>query len=244
MEVISSNKNQTIVQIKKLLDGKNTLLLEGSKIIAEAILSGITLNYLIVRDGEDITPFTADKTLIVTENVFKNLSDTVTPQGVLAVGEYEQKPLEKPLGNFLVLDTIQDPGNLGTLIRSASGTDFRDIFLINCANFTSSKVVRSSMGGLFRTNIFTFKTVQEFIDFAKKSNLNVAVCDMAGENLFDIKSKPKNLGIVVGNEGNGVSKELRDFAKTTIKIPMKNNLESLNAGVSGSIIMYYLDNLN
>ena len=145
--------------------------------------------------------------------------------------------------NFIVLDHIQDPGNLGTIIRSASGTSFKNIFLINCVDVFSQKVIRSSMGGIFKIKAKKFVSCNEFLSFALAQNLKYYVASMEGENLFGIKNKISNIGVAVGNEGNGVSSLIKDRAFKTISIPMQNGLESLNVGVSCSIIIYYLDNL-
>ena len=132
-----------------------------------------------------------------------------------------------------------NPGNVGTLIRSAVGTGFLDIYLISCASVTNPKTVRSTMGALFKANIY--EVDEKFVKTLKVWNQTVYVADMDGENIFET-SFQQNCGIIVGNEGQGVSDELIEIATNKISIPMKNNLESLNAGVSGSIIMYQIAN--
>ncbi|MBQ9792605.1 MAG: RNA methyltransferase [Clostridia bacterium] len=251
MEIITSVKNPLVVQTKKIRDeAKNKLFLENPKLINEAFLSNLTFDYVLIsKDKYDNLlqkfPYLSKlKLILVGENVVEHLSETKKPQGVIAIVDYSQKQLSKPEGNFIVLENLQDPGNLGTIIRSAKGTSYKDIYLINCVNYCNQKVVRSAMGNLFDVNLYTLNSTEEFITFSKENNLNLLVADMSGENLFEIKRQIPNYGVIIGNEGNGVSEELKTQANKIISIPMKNGLESLNAGVSCSIIIYYLDNLN
>ena len=158
----------------------------------------------------------------------------------MGVIKLQNRAIQPPNGNYLVLDELQDPGNVGTLIRSALGANFLDIYLLNSVNISNEKLIRSSMGAIFKTKIYQVSK-DEFISNYKKWNKPLYVCDMDGENIYKTHIS-NNAGIVVGNEGNGVSAEIRGISTGSISIPMKNGLESLNAGVSGSIIMYHLSN--
>lgn len=251
MDIITSVKNSLIVQTRKIKENPtNKLFIENPKLIKEAFLSKQVFDYVLI-DKDKFERITAEykfllnfKIFLVGNNVIEFLSDTKSPQGVVAIISFENNKVDVPKSNFIVLDNLQDPGNLGTIIRSAKGTTFTDIYLINCVNYCNQKVVRSAMGNLFDVKLHKINTTNEFIDFATKNNLNLAVADMSGENLFKIKNSASNLGIIIGNEGKGVSPELKNLAKNIISIPMKNGLESLNAGVCCSIIIYYLDNIN
>lgn len=250
MEIITSVKNEIVIKTKKIKQEPNgKLFLENPKLVSEAYKSKLEFDYCLISNTkyDDIIsnyPYLKnEKLIIVGDNIISSLTDTKSPQGLIAIVNFKEKPLNTPKNNFVVLENLQDAGNLGTIIRSCKGTDFSDIYLINSVSYYNQKVIRSAMGNLFDVNLFTFKTTTEFIDFATKNNLQLAVADMNGDNLYKIKSKPQNLGIVIGNEGNGVSSEMKTYCKKIISIPMKNNLESLNAGVSCSIIIYYLDNL-
>lgn len=249
MEVITSVKNPLIVKLKKLkenFDGK--LFLDNPKTIEEAYLLGYKVeNCLIDIEQKDkiLANFKFLNNLQITyvsSNVLKVLSDVKTPQGLVCIVEIKNKQLASPNNNFLVLENLQDPGNLGTIIRSARGTDFKDIYLINCVSPYNQKVVRSTMGALFHQNIYFFNSTKDFIEFAKQNNLKLCVGDMAGENLFKFNTPKEKFGVVIGNEGKGVSKELKEFAEIKVSIPMKNNLESLNAAVACAILIYYFDN--
>ncbi len=250
MEIITSIKNELIVKTKKIkLEPNGKLFLENPKLIKEAYLSNLVINYVLISQNKYenlIRDYSFLKNLnlfIVGENIIEGLSDTKTPQGVIAIVEFKEKELKVPNNNFIVLENLQDAGNLGTIIRSCRGTNFKDIYLINCVSFYNQKVIRSAMGNLFDVNLYNFKSIDNFIQFSKENNLDLCVADLKGQNLFDIKEKPSKLGIVIGNEGNGVSNQMKEVCNKFISIPMKNGLESLNAGVSCSIIIYYLDNL-
>ena len=251
MEIITSVKNPLVVQTKKIKEeAKNKLFLENPKLINEAFVSNLTFDYVLIsKDKYEVLlqrfPYLEGLNLIlVGENVIEHLSDTKKPQGVIAIVDYSQKELSKPTGNFIVLENLQDPGNLGTIIRSAKGTNFKDIYLINCVNYCNQKVIRSAMGNIFDVNLYSLSSTKDFIEFSKQNKLSLLVADMSGKNLFEIDRPLSNYGVIIGNEGNGVSEDLKAIANKVISIPMKNGLESLNAGVSCSIIIYYLDNLN
>lgn len=249
-DVISSNQNNLVKEVIKIKnEPASSLFVEGTKLIREALNSGHAIEYCLISEKvlEEITlmsPYILQYPYyVVSEKVISKICDTMSPQGIVAIINF--KFVEGTIdGNFIVLDNIQDPGNMGNIIRSASGTRFRDICLINGANPLNQKVVRSTMGRLFSVNIYKFQSHDDFISFSKINNLHYYSCSMQGEDIFSIKKFDNRCGIVIGNEGNGVSDKLKSTSKGTISIPMKNNLESLNASVSLGIIAYYLDNLN
>ncbi len=250
MEIITSVKNSLIVQTKNIKENPNNkLFIENPKLIKEAFLANQSFDYVLIAEDK-VEKFKTEyeflfncKYFIVGKNVLQHLSDTKTPQGVIAIINFDDKVLKAPKSNFLVLENIQDPGNLGTIIRSAKGTTFTDIYLINCVNYLNQKVIRSAMGNIFDVNLYKINNTKTFIDFATNNKLNLMIADMSGENLYNIKKQLTNVGIVIGNEGKGISLEMRQIVNKSISIPMKNGLESLNAGVSCSIIIYYLDNI-
>lgn len=245
MQYITSNQNSLIKEVSSYKDGKDGYaLIEGTKIIKEIAKYDIYCNMIFVIDEiyDSLKSYINDncQVYIVTNNVIEKLSYTKTSQGVVGVVKLEDKELQAPQGNFLVLDNLQDPGNFGTICRSALGADFRDIYVINCPNYKSSKMIRSSMGTVFGLNIYSV-TYEELDYLIKQNNLSLLVADLDGENIFDYTPKGQ-FGIAIGNEGNGVSESVIKLANKKITIPMKNNLESLNAGVSSAICMYCLSN--
>lgn len=250
MEIITSIKNPIIVKTLKIKkDCKNKIFLEGVKLILDALDYGLNIDYLLIcKDKEEFFkekyPFLFEKTAyIISNNVLNSLCDTNTPQGIVAIFDFKKFDIDIPKNNFIVLDNIQDPGNLGTIIRSASGTSFKELFLINCVNPFNQKVIRSSMGGIFKEKIYFINSIKDFISFATNNKLKLLVATMEGSNIFEFSKPESPFGLVVGNEGKGVSPELKNITTNKISIPMKNGLESLNAGVSCSIIIYCLDNM-
>lgn len=238
--LITSAKNELIKSLKKQIKEKEVICLDNPKIIAEASENGVDFLYLFKRDGYCLQQTFNCECITLSENVFEALSTTENSQGLLAIVRLKSHSLKPPQGDFLVLDNIQDPGNVGTLIRSALGANFLDIYLLDSAKICGDKVVRSSMGTIFKTRCYEI-TKQEFLDSFKNWGKKLYTCDMYGENIYKT-TFGDNIGIVVGNEGQGVSREIESICTNKISIPMQNNLESLNAGVSGSIIMYEIAN--
>jgi TrmH family RNA methyltransferase len=169
----------------------------------------------------------------LSDRLFDRLSDTVTPQGVLAVLEL---PAPKPLsdGNILVLDGLRDPGNVGTLMRTAAACGINDIVLKDSSDAFLPKVIRASMGTVFKLNIIPY--AKGLLD-----GRNILILDMEGESLFDY-GKLSNFALVVGSEAEGVSEELKAYPHTVLSLPMANAVESLNAAVAGSVAMYTMRN--
>ncbi len=232
--MITSSKNDFIKKLKELKSQKNILCLDNPKLVEEARNAGWQILHTLKT--QDIQNGYPNET-IVSENVLNIFTNTKTSQGVVAFVLFKQNLLKPPLGNFLVLDNVQDPGNVGTLIRSAVGANFLDIYLINCASVTLDKTIRSTMGAIFKCNVYEVK--KDFLDTLKSWNKRIFVTTMQGKNIYDVPF-PQNVGLIIGNEGHGVSEKLKEIATDNISLPMQNNLESLNAGTSGSIMMYQI----
>lgn len=254
MEKITSTSNSKIMLYSKLNQKKyrdeyNMFLLENYKLIVEALERNEKIETIIIREDfeqkyKEIILKENNRVLIVPNNVFAKISDTVTSQGIIAVAsKKEPVPLSKIKGKTLVLDRIQDAGNVGTLIRSALGFGFENVILLDSVDIYSPKVVRSSGGGIFSLNFIAIQE-KELIFYINNSNFAIFIADMYGENLYKLKNTPNNLMLIVGNEGQGVSNNLKALATHTLSIPMSSNLESLNAGVSGSIIMSYISEIS
>ena len=140
---------------------------------------------------------------------------------------------------ILVLDRISDPGNMGTIIRTAAAAGFHEIALIDCCDPYNPKTVRSSSGGIFYVDLYPI-SVEELFDECKKTDTKIYITDMAGENIFNMQNIDEKYALVIGNEGGGVSDKMESLSSRTISLPMKSQMESLNAGVSASVIMYIL----
>ena len=223
---------------KQKRENRFLLFLDNVKIITDAIDKGLQPKYIFVSDeslnkwGEGYPVYKVDKTVI------EQLSDTKTPQGVVCVADYIQNKLNKPTGNFLVMDGIQDPGNAGSLIRTACACGFSEVYMLSSVAVTNPKLIRSSVGTIFDIKIYEISR-EEFAEFAKVNKLNLVKADMDGKNVFKTEFKTQ-VGVVVGNEGQGVSKPISDICKFSVRIPMQK-VESLNAAISGSIIMYEIN---
>lgn len=231
--MLTSTQNEQIKYLRKLKQEKDILCLDNPKLIDEAIKSNWDILFLLKTSN--VLKVYTNNDIIVSDNIIKVFTNTKTTQGVVAFIRFKKISLKPPDGNFLILDNVQDPGNVGTLIRSAVGANFKDIYLISCASVTLDKTIRSTMGAIFKCNIYEVDSC--FINTLKQWNKKIYVADMNGESIY-YHNFPNNIGVIIGNEGHGVSDDLKKISTNTISIPMQNNLESLNAGVSGSIIMY------
>lgn len=240
MEVITSLDNKHIKNLSKLLikkyrDQEDMFLVEGEHLVEEASKAGKLLEVIKTDDYErdfDV------KTTVVTYDVLKKLSSSVTPQKVIGV---VKKLDEKEYGDkVLILDNLQDPGNLGTIIRSSVAFNVDTIVLSeNCVDLYNDKVIRASEGMIFSINVIK-RNIDEFIDELHKEDymvLGTRVTD--GENIKNI-DVPSKVAIVMGNEGTGVRSEILDKCDKYLYIPMNESCESLNVGVATSIILYEL----
>lgn len=239
--MITSKDNEKIKFLKTLKRDKNYLFLDSPKLIDEAFNAGFKIEFLIVNKEKynSVKNYNCE-VVEVCNKIFENFTSTESSQGVVAIVKNKKNELKTPTGNFLVLDGLQDPGNVGTLMRSAVGAGFTSVYLLESVNTLNEKLVRSSMGAIFKLEIFEC-TREEFTSFAKENlkEIKIYSCDLTGENIFNAKVSGK-FGLILGNEGNGITNEIKKLASKTISIPMKNNLESLNVAVAGSLIMFEL----
>ena len=236
--LITSKSNPLIKSVAALADKKyrkhyNQYIVEGIKTVRECIEAGCDIERIICEEGfkDDFEGAT-----VVSESVFKSISAEKTPQGVLAVVKIPQTDLKPPEKSCILLDCLQDPGNLGTVIRTANAAGYDEIYLINSADPYSPKAVRASMSGIFFVNIYQGDR-DEILDALK--GIPLICADMNGENIFEF-SPPERFCLCIGNEGSGISNEIKKQALYTVKIPMRGTCESLNAAVSAGIAMYAL----
>lgn len=240
--VYTSKQNSTIKKIASLKDKKfrqkyGLYISEGIKPVNDAIKLNMPIKYIVlVQDIADKIIENTFETLIVTSEVFSYLTTEITPQGVLCVIETGEEKLSKPSGNAVLLDGVQDPGNVGTIIRSCLAFGYKDIYLVNCCDAYSPKVVRSSMSAIYSVNLHK-GNLQEILDVLQ--GYKIIVADMVGESLREFKVEG-NFVLCMGSEGNGVSNELYSKRDRVVSIPMNELSESLNVSVATSIIMYEL----
>ena len=254
MQVISSKDNEFVKHIKKLKDKKyrdmnKEFIIEGIKLIREAIEEKAEIKQIVICDNcldSDIIPkelmyeIAKYECIYVTENIFKTISDVNTPQGILAIigRNTTEAEIDYSQDIIVALDDIQDPGNLGTILRTVDSANLKQIIVsADTADCYNPKVVRSTMGAIFRVNIIETAELETTLKEIKKHKFDVIVTSLDTEkSIYDIKYNKKV--IVIGNEANGVSKEIQEMADTKVKIPMLGKTESLNASVATAIIVY------
>lgn len=240
IESITSIDNKRIKEYRKLKQKKfrnkeRKYIIESKKMVLEAIELGAEIETLILHKSIEERLF--DNQVLVSHDIFNSLTSLESPDGYMAIVKIPEKPNINDIGDrVLVLDRIQDPGNLGTLIRSAEAFEFNDIVLINCVDLYNDKTLRSTMGSIYRLK-FYYMNNDDFIEFALDKNTYLA--DMDGRDYRHIKFR-KPINLVIGNEANGISEQIKGIEGQIVSIPMKGKIESLNAGVSGSIIMSYI----
>lgn len=180
---------------------------------------------------------------LTAENVFEKLSETKSPQGVLALvkmKEYELADLIKSKDNplFLVLENLQDPGNLGTILRTAEGAGADGVIMSrDTVDIYNPKVVRSTMGSLFRMPFVCVEDIFEAVSQLKKNGITVYAAHLSGEGFYE-KDYRKGTAFLIGNEGNGLTDALTKQADEKIKIPMRGKVESLNAAIAATLMAY------
>ncbi len=254
MQGITSKDNEFIKHIKKLKDKKyrdisNEYVIEGIKLVAEAIQEKAPIKKVILCDDceknavipKDLMYEIAKQECIyVSEKVFKYLSEVQTPQGILAIIEKNAQDTEIDYTQDIIvaLDDVQDPGNLGTILRTVDSIGLTQILVSKgTADAYNPKVVRSTMGAIFRVKIIECENLKQTLKEIKKHKFKIVVSSLQTENtIYDINYNKKV--IVIGNEANGVEQEIQDLADEKIKIPMLGKTESLNASVATGIILY------
>ncbi|MDY6313856.1 MAG: RNA methyltransferase [Clostridia bacterium] len=236
--LISSRENKLVKYVKKLnkrsfRDETGQFLAEGERLVRDLSEKGAQIDLLFMLSGCDFG-ISAKESFEVTENVLSAMADTENPQGVLAVvkkPEYTVSDISDPV---VICDRVSDPGNLGTIIRTADSAGFGAVVLLpGCADVYSPKAVRSTMGSLYGIPI-----VKCGIDDVKKKGLEIVCADLHKSScIYDYDLK-KPFAVVIGNEANGVSDEIRNICDGRIKIPMLGSSESLNAAVSFAVTAY------
>ena len=239
--IITSLDNAKIVEVEKLYDKKYRRLtgryvVEGARLVTDAFKHGAEVVSVYVRES-NAQDFAFDNQTVVSDKVFAKMCDTVNSQGVLAVVEMHECELTKPHGNCLVLDGLQDPGNVGTLIRTAVACGFTVIYAVNSVDLYSPKVIRSAMSAHFCIKLHELESIEQA--FAFMDGVETVSAHMGGTNVFSARFA-KRVALILGNEGNGLSDYSLKHATKTVALPMENGFESLNVAVAGSVIMYQI----
>lgn len=254
MQVITSKDNEIVKNIKKLKekkyrDDKKQFIVEGIRLVAEAVEEKTNIDCIVICedcvnnggiDKKLLYEIAKYKCIYVKENVFLTLTDVSNPQGILAVINRKDNELNIDYSqDFVVaLDGIQDPGNLGTILRTVDSAGLNQIIVSKTtADCYNPKVVRSTMGGIFRVNIIKVDNLADTLKQMQKNKFEVVVTSLdTNESMYDINYNKKV--VVIGNEANGVTKEIQNLADKKVIIPMLGKTESLNASVAAGIMIY------
>ena len=252
--VIKSRDNPLIKEAAALVSDKKTrkstglFVAEGARLCSEAAKSGAhVLRVFITEEAEKRYPEyvkdlldTAEEVFYITESVAEKISDTKTPQGVFAVCRFaEKEPDLSGNGVFVLLSELQDPGNIGTVLRTCEAMNVKGVFLCSCADVLSPKVLRSSMGCLFRLPIKVTQSTEEVLSVLKSAGITTYASALStkAKLLTETKFGSRSC-VLIGNEGNGLSEKVISLCDNTVMIPMPGKAESLNAASAAAILIY------
>ena len=251
--MIESKSNQQVKHVAQLQAKARTrrqeksFVVEGPRMVSETPAHLLQKVYVTVGASEEvrsaIAGIDASRIEEVTESVYAAMSETVTPQGVLAIVTMPEYPVEtffqKENGLYLILENIQDPGNLGTMMRTAEGAGVDGIIMSrDTVDLFSPKVVRSTMGSLYRMPFLITEDLSATIADMKARGICVYAAHLQGSKFYDEFSYKQASAFLIGNEGNGLRRETADMATEYLKIPMAGSLESLNAAMAAGVLMY------
>ena len=254
MQVITSKDNELIKHIKKLKDKKhrdesNEYIIEGVKLIEEAVKENAKIKKIIICEDTTRTyeipthimyEIAKYECVYVTDKIFASITQVTKPQGIMAIigRNNNENNIDYSQDIIVALDDIQDPGNLGTILRTVDSIGLNQILVSKgTADCYNPKVVRSTMGAIFRIKIIECEDLEQTLKETQKNNFKLVVSSLQTNNcLYDINFDKKV--IIIGNEANGVEPQIQEMADEKIKIPMLGKTESLNASVATGIILY------
>ena len=244
--IIESNQNKIIKEVnslkaKKERDKTGLFILEGKRLVDE-IPNSWEIKYLLKAESysEDIN---FENFYTVKDSLFEKISETVNPQGILAVChikefdvtnvDYSNSPF------FVVLENVTDPGNMGTLIRTADAAGADGIFLSKgCVDIYNPKVIRATMGSIFHLPIYRNLNLMDLMEDFKNNNVKTLAAHLKGTSTPYKVDMTTACAVIIGNEANGLSDEISEMASDLVKIPMPGKAESMNAGIAGGILIY------
>ena len=256
--MITSTANQQVkhlIQLQnkgKLRDEEGLFVLEGKKVFDELLryrpeflvmtyLSESFYKQLIETEPEYLNGIPYE---ILADSVFREAAETVTPQGILAIvkqPKYELEALlEKSEGRFVFLENLRDPGNLGTILRTAEGAGMTGVILSKgSVDIFNPKVIRSTMGSIFRVPFLYVEDTLAAMKILQDNGVTLYAAYLSGSEEYDKIAYAKRSAIMIGNEANGLTAEVAEAADVRVRIPMSGELESLNAAVAAAILMYH-----
>ena len=244
--IIESNQNKIIKEVnslkaKKERDKTGLFILEGKRLVDE-IPNSWEIKYLLKAESysEDIN---FENVYTVKDSLFEKISETVNPQGILAVchiKEYDVTNVDYSNSPFfVVLENVTDPGNMGTLIRTADAAGADGIFLSKgCVDIYNPKVIRATMGSIFHLPIYRNLNLMDLMEDFKNNNVKTLAAHLKGTSTPYKVDMTTACAVIIGNEANGLSDEISEMASDLVKIPMPGKAESMNAGIAGGILIY------
>ena len=242
-ERISSRKNPLLQQVKKLLTSRaerrktGLFVGDGVKLLEEAVKYGAELQTVILSEGIEAAVPEGVRTVRVPEDVMASISPMEAPQGAMFLAKIPAQQDFQPKKGLLILDGVQDPGNIGTILRTADAMDVSVVLLDGCADPWSWKVVRSTMGAAFRAPVFQAGW-EEVLGKCREAGIPIGVTALS-DRAVDIRSADlAEMALVIGSEGRGVRKEVLENADRELIIPMNPHCESLNAAIAAAIVMW------
>ena len=250
MREIRSKDNRIVkrceqLSMRKYRDRSGLYLIEGENLLAEAVRNHARIETVLLREGcqKAFRRRSADRTFLVDARIFDKLAQTVTSQGILAIVVKEAARKEDfinlPGSNFIVLDRLQDPGNIGTILRTADAAGYKlAILMKGTADVYAPKVVRAATGSLFRMPVVSMASAKELAEFTGAAGKKLTATCLDARRWYYDEDLTHDIALIIGNEGNGISRDLIESSDIQIKIPMQGNIESLNAAVAAGVLMY------
>lgn len=254
--MITSTSNARVKRLvnlrkkRKARDEERVFLVEGIRMFREVPVDKLREVYVsesfYKKEKETIEKVLAEggvRAELVSDTVFSHISDTKTPQGILCVVQQMDHMLEQMLQgeqrHLLVLDNLQDPGNLGTIVRTAEGAGVNGIIMsADCVDIYNPKTIRSTMGSVYRMPFCYAEELPKAIEKIKQAGIHTYAAHLLGEHDYDQEDYRGSCAFFIGNEGNGLREEIAKAAQTYVKIPMSGQVESLNAAIAASVLMF------
>ena len=242
---ITSRKNPQIQMVRKLLSSRKyreetgRFVGDGIKLLKEAAAYCPGLETVFLSDGVEADLPETVQVIRVPEDVMESISPMSSPQGALFVCRMPRQPEWKPRGGMMILDGIQDPGNLGTILRTSDALDVPLVLLEGCADVFNHKVVRASMGAVFRREAVQ-TTWEQVLQACKAAQIPIGVTALSDTAMDIRRAQLHTMAVVIGSEGQGVRPEILEQADQQLIIPMNVHCESLNAAVAATIVMWQM----
>jgi TrmH family RNA methyltransferase len=247
VRIITSESNSVVKLARKLCDKRGrdktgAFLIEGVNLLAEARGSGARITHILLRGSADFPrrdAYADIETVILADGLFDEIADTGTPQGVMAIVQKPETGSVAEGRSFVVLDRLQDPGNVGSIIRSADAAGLDGVIAVSgTADVFSPKVVRAAAGAIFRIPVHFMPDGETALNTLKARGIRSVACSMTGERVYSEATLSGAVAIIVGNEGGGLSEQFLLGADERVYIPMRQGSESLNASVAAAVVMF------